>query len=337
LRPIPPLFFHGRASVHTMKALVQDRYGSTDYLELMDIERPPVDDGEVLIRVHAAAVNPLDFFTVQGGFGRIFFGLRKPKQRVRGVDVAGVVERVGNDVKTLRPGDAVFGGSRGAFAEYACASENEVAPKPANLSFEQAAAVPIAGTTALQALRTVGNVQPGQTVLINGAAGGVGIFAVQIAKAFGAEVTGVCSTNNADLVRSIGADHVIDYTRDDFTRSGQRYDLIIDNVGNHSLSKCRRVLSVDGTLILNSGRGGLHRIVIVLALSRFVRQRLRFFIAKVNRADLVALSQLMESGKVTSVIDRSFPLSEADRAIAYVGAGHARGKVVISVADDPPP
>ena len=238
-----------------MKAIVQDRYGSPDVLELRDIDKPVVKDDEVLVRVHAASVHVGDLVLVRGVpyIARMAVGLRKPKNRVPGTDIAGTVEAVGKNVTQVRPGDEVFGWCTGAFAEYACAGEDHFVPKPANLTFEQAAAVPTSASTALQALRDQGKVQPGQKVLINGASGGVGTFAVQIAKAFGAEVTGVCSTRNVDMVRSIGADHVIDYTQEDFTQSGQRYDLILDNVGNRSLSDCRRALPPRGTYVLVGG------------------------------------------------------------------------------------
>jgi NADPH:quinone reductase-like Zn-dependent oxidoreductase len=314
-----------------MKAIVQDRYGSPDVLELKDIDTPPIKDNEVLVRVRAAAVNPLDWFTVTGGMGRPFFRLRKPRIRVRGVDVAGHVEAVGKDVKRLRPGDEVFGGCKGSFAEYASASESELALKPANLMFEQAAAIPVAGLTALQAMRDVACVQPGQKVLVNGAAGGVGTFAVQIARALGAEVTGVCSTPNVELVQSIGAQHVIDYTREDFTRIQQRYDVILDNAGKHPLSESRRVLTTDGTLIYNSGTAGILPIIQLHVLKPFVRHKLRFFIARLNDADLDALRNLIESGKLTPVIDRTYPWAEASKAVAQIATGHARGKVVITV------
>ena len=298
-----------------------------------------IKDGQVLVRVHAAAVDPADWHIMRGlpYIARIAWGLLKPKDRVRGQDVAGHVEAVGKGVKQLQPGDEVFGWCKGAFAEYACAGENNLAPKPTNLTFEQAAAVPLAAATALQALRDVGKVQPGQRVLINGAAGGVGTFAVQIAKSFGAEVTGVCSARNVDMVQSIGADHVMDYTREDFTQSGQRYDLILDNVANRSLTECRRALTGEGTLVSNSGTSGgrwidgAGRVVKVNVLSPLVRQRLRAFVTKWNNEDLVVMKDLIESGKVTPVIDKTFPLSETPQAIGYVEAGHARGKVVISV------
>jgi len=322
-----------------VKAIVQDKYGSPDVLELQEIDKPVVKDGQVLVRVHAAAVDPADWHIMRGlpYIARIAWGLLKPKDRVRGQDVAGHVEAVGKDVKQLQSGDEVFGWCKGAFAEYACAGENNLAPKPTNLTFEQAAAVPLAAATALQALRDVGKVQPGQRVLINGAAGGVGTFAVQIAKSFGAEVTGVCSARNVDMVQSIGADHVMNYTREDFTQSGQRYDLILDNVANRSLTECRRALTGEGTLVSNSGTSGgrwidgAGRVVKVNVLSPLVRQRLRAFVTKWNNEDLVVMKDLIESGKVTPVIDKTFPLSETPQAIGYVEAGHARGKVVISV------
>ena len=322
----------GIGSRDVMKAIVQDRYGSPGVLELMELEQPAVNDQEVLVRVHAAAVNPLDWHFVRGQpyVARIALGLPKPKVRVRGVDVAGHIEAVGKDVKQLHTGDEVFGWCSGAFAEYASAAESNFAPKPANLTFEQAAGVPVAAVTALQALRDVGKVQPEQKVLINGAAGGVGTFAVQIAKSFSAEVTGVCSTRNVDLVRSIGADHVIDYTKEDFTKSGQRYDLILDNAGNHSLSEFRRRLTTEGTFIANSG-ASVGLTIVARALSPFVRQRLGSFLAKLNHDDLVVLKQLIEAGKVRSVIDRTYPLSQTSEAIGYVEAGHARGKVIITI------
>jgi NADPH:quinone reductase-like Zn-dependent oxidoreductase len=322
----------GIGSRDVMKAIVQDRYGSPGVLELMELEKPAVNDQEVLVRVHAAAVNPLDWHFVRGQpyVARIAFGLPKPKVRVRGVDVAGHIEAVGKDVKQLHTRDEVFGWCSGAFAEYASAAESNFAPKPANLTFEQAAGVPVAAVTALQALRDVGKVQAEQKVLINGAAGGVGTFAVQIAKSFSAEVTGVCSTRNVDLVRSIGADHVIDYTQEDFTKSGQRYDLILDNAGNHSLSEFRRMLTTEGTFIANSG-ASLGLTIVARALSPFVRQRLGSFLAKLNHDDLVVLKQLIEAGKVRSVIDRTYPLSQTSEAIGYVEAGHARGKVIITI------
>ena len=323
-----------------MKAIVQDTYGAPEVLELRDIDKPAVGDDEVLVRVRAAAVNPADW-AIMGGLPYIarpvYGGLRKPKNRVRGTDVAGEVEAVGTSVTRFRPGDAVFGWCNGAFAEYASVSDDALEPMPANLTFEQAAAAPLAGFVALQALRDKGKVRAGQKILVNGASGGIGTFAVQIAKSFGADVTGVCSTRNVDLVRSIGADHVIDYTREDFTQTGQRYDFILDNVGNHSLSDLRRALTAAGTLVPNSGGfdnrwfASLGRVVSALVVSPFVSQTLRPFVVSPKHADLVVLKDLMEAGNATPVIDRTYPLSEVPRALGYVGGGHARGKVVITV------
>jgi NADPH:quinone reductase-like Zn-dependent oxidoreductase len=323
-----------------MKAIVQETYGSPDVLELQEIQKPVIDgDDGVLVRVRAASVNPLDWHFMRGlpYFARIMgMGLRRPKDIVRGVDVAGQVEAVGESVKHVHPGDEVFGECTGAFAEYVCGREKSFAPKPEGLTFEQAAVVPVAGCTALQGLRDRGQIGPGQTVLINGASGGVGTFAVQLAKAFGAQVTGVCSTRNVDLVRSIGAHQVVDYTREDFTQGGQRYDLILDLVGNRSLSDLRRALTPKGTLILAGAESGrwlepLPRLLSALVLSRFVGQRLVPFLAKVSKEDLVVLKELIEAGKVTPVIDRTYPLSEVPEGIRYLEAGHARGKVVITV------
>jgi NADPH:quinone reductase-like Zn-dependent oxidoreductase len=324
-----------------VKAVVYHRYGSPDVLEYEEIDRPTPGDDEVLIRVRAASVNPLDWRLMTGKpfLGRLMMGgLRKPKKRP-GVDVAGVVEAVGRSVTQLRPGDEVFGSCSGAFAEYACASESSLVRKPGNVTFEQAASVPVAGYTALQALRDRGHVRAGQTVLINGASGGVGTFAVQIAKAFGADVTGVCSTGNVDMVRSIGADRVIDYTKEDFTRSGRRYDLILDNASNHPLSACRRVLKPAGTHVMIGGpyRGWvpfLARLIAVPLLSRFSSRKLLLLMAKRSKEDLSVIRDLMESGKVTPVIDRVYPLTETADAVRYLEQGHARGKVVIVVDPD---
>ncbi|MGA2470693.1 MAG: NAD(P)-dependent alcohol dehydrogenase [Solirubrobacteraceae bacterium] len=321
-----------------MKAIINTEYGSPDLLELREIDKPDVDAGDVLVRVRASSVNPLDWHLMRGlpYIARLMgLGLRKPKGTVRGVDVAGHVEAVGEDVTQFQVGDEVFGGCDGAFAEYVCGPEKKFVHKPAGLTFEQAAALPIAGCTALQALRDHGRLQAGQTVLINGAAGGVGTFAVPIAKALGAEVTGVCSTRNVEMVRSLGADHVIDYTQDDFT-DGQRYDLILDAVANRSLSDLRRALSPTGTLVIVGGGSGKWLgpfVVLLQALvrSRFVSQRLHFFMANVNNEDLAALAALVESGKVTPVIDRTYPLNETAEAIRYLETGHARGKTVITV------
>lgn len=321
-----------------MKAICQYRYGSPDVLELRDVDKPVVGDDDVLVRVSAASVNPLDWHLMRGlpYLVRMMFGLRRPKSSRPGVDVAGRVEAVGANVTGLRAGDEVFGGCDGAFAEYVCGKEKNLVRKPAGLTFEEAAAVPIAGCTALQALRDVGKVQPGQTVLINGAAGGVGTFAVQIARAFGAVVTGVCSTGNLDMVRSIGADKVIDYTVEDFTRGGRRYDLIVDLVGNRTMSDLRRALTPRGTAILAGGGGGrllgpMAQMLGARILSRFVGQRMVMFLAKINGKDLLVLAELVEAGKVRPVIDRTYPLAETADAIRYLEARHARGKVVVTV------
>ena len=319
-----------------MKAIVQDHYGTQAALKLGDIDKPAVGDGEVLVRVQAASVHVGDWVLMAGvpRLMRMATGLRKPKHRVPGTDIAGVVEAVGKDVTRLHPGDEVFGWCTGAFAEYASAPESQFLPKPANLTFEQAAAVGVSATTALQLLRDQGKVQPGQKVLINGASGGVGTFAVQIAKSFGAEVTGVCSTGNVDMVRSIGADHVIDYTKEDFTKGGGRFDFILDNVGNHSLSDTRRALTPDGTLQPNGGGhsgGAMGTLIKAMLTSVFVRQQARPSIKFQNRDDLVILKGLVEAGKVTPVIDGTYPLGETPRAMGHVGEGHARGTVVITM------
>lgn len=326
-----------------MKAIVQDKYGAPrDVLRLRDIDKPVPADDEVLVSVHAAGLHRGDCFGVRGSpFPvRVATGLLKPKHGVPGYDLAGHVEAVGSSVKRFQPGDEVFGASTATCAEYACAGEDKLAPKPANLTFEEAAAVPMSALAALHALRDAGKVREGQKVLINGASGGVGTFAVQIAKSFGAEVTGVCSTRNVEMVRSIGADHVIDYTVEDFTQGGQRYDLIFDNVENRSLSDCRRALTANGTLILNSGSGAhgiglLVRLVKPLVLSPFVRQNLRRYLSIPKHEDLVVLKELVESGKVTPVIDRTYPLAEVPEAIRYLEEGHARGKVAITVSRAP--
>jgi NADPH:quinone reductase-like Zn-dependent oxidoreductase len=329
-----------KAHMTTMKAIVQDTYGEpAAVLRLQEIDKPVVKDGEVLVRVHAASVHVGDWILVRGVpyIARMAVGLRKPKNRVPGTDIAGTVEAVGKNVTQYRPGDEVFGWCTGAFAEYACASEDHFLPKPAILTFEQAAAVGVSASTALQLLRDQGEVKPGQQVLINGASGGVGTFAVQIAKAFGAEVTGVCSTRNMDVVRSIGADHVIDYTQEDFTQGGQRYDFILDNAGNHSLSDTRRALTPSGKLQANNGTSGgrwfgtMGTVIKTLAVSRFVRQQAGPAIKFENRKDLVALKGLIEAGKVRPIIDGPYPLSRTGAAIAHVGEGHARGTVVITV------
>lgn len=326
---------------NTMQAIVRDRYGSPDVLSLQDILRPIPKDDEVLVRVRAASANPRDWHVLRGlphivrGMG---YGLRQPKQRVLGSDLAGQVEAVGRDVRLFRPGDEVFADAvTGGFAEYACVSEDFLERKPTNLTFEQAAAVPLAALTALQGLRDVGQVQPGQQVLIVGASGGVGTFAVQIARSFGAVVTGVCSPRNVELVRSLGADHVIDYTQQDFTASGQRYDLIFQLAGTHSAADCRRALTANGTLVLSSGDsrgrwiGPVDRILVAVTLSCFVSQRLRPLTAKRSQADLKLLKELIEAGSIRPVIDRTYSLRDVPDAIRYLEVGHARGKVVITV------
>jgi NADPH:quinone reductase-like Zn-dependent oxidoreductase len=322
----------------TMKAIVQDRYGDLDVLELMDIDTPVFNADAVLVRVHAAAVGKGDWLTVKGlpYVARMRYGLPKPKHPVPGFDVAGRIEAVGSNVTQLQPGDEVFGWCDGSFAEYASVPEGQLVLKPANLTLEQAAAVPISGFAALQALRDTGGVQPGQRVVVIGASGGVGSFAVQLAKAFGAEVTGVCSTKSLDLVRSIGADHVIDYTQEDFTRTGQRYDLILEMAGNRSLTDLRRALTPKGTLVLVGGSGGrwfmgTGRTLRAVVTSPFVGQRLRSFLSKPRGADLVVLKELIEAGKLTPVIDRTFPLNAAPEAIRYVGERSTQGKTVITV------
>lgn len=319
-----------------MRAIANTRYGSPDGLRLAEVERPALGPDQVLVRVRASSVNPLDWHVMRGEpyVVRLMEGLRAPKQPIRGVDVAGVVEAAGENVPDLQPGDEVFGSRGGAFAEYV--SGKTFVRKPANMTFEQAATVPAAGCTALQALRDKGTLQAGQRVLINGAAGGVGTFAVQIAKAFGADVTGVCSTTNVEVVASIGADRAIDYTVADFTRDGQRYDLIVDNVGNHSLMHLRRALTPKGTLVGVGGEvgnwiGAFTGPLKALVVSRFVGQRFVSLLAKVTKDDLLVLAELMEAGKVTPVIDRTYPLSETAEAIRYLETGRARGKVVITI------
>ena len=312
-----------------MKAIVYRSYGSPDVLRCEEVEKPAAGDDEVLIRIRAAAVNPLDRHLMRGVYiARPMTGLRKPKVTRLGADLAGQVEAVGRNVTRFQPGDEVFGVSRGAFAEYVCADAGKLALKPANLTFEQAAAMPVAASSAWQGLRA--RIQPGQKVLINGAAGGVGTFAVQIAKSFGADVTGVCSTRNVDMVRSIGADQVIDYTREDFTQSGQRYDLILDSVANHSLLACRRVMSARGIYAVVGGKS-LARVLTAPLLSPFVSQKVVLVRASINSEDLTILKELAEANKVTPVIDRCYALSEVPEAIRYLEGGHVRGKVVITL------
>jgi NADPH:quinone reductase-like Zn-dependent oxidoreductase len=323
-----------------MKAIVRDTYGSADVLELRDIDRPVVGDDEVLVRVRAAGLDQGVWHVMAGlplPIRLAGFGLRAPKNPVLGADVAGVVHAVGKEVTGLRPGDEVFGIATGSYAEYARASEDKLAPKPANLTFEQAAVIAISGLTALQGLRDHAKVRPDQKVLIVGASGGVGTYAVQVAKAFGAHVTGVCSTAKVDLVRSLGADHVIDYTREDFAGGQQRYDAILDVGGNASLSRLRRALTSKGTLVIAGGEtegrwlGGTDRQLRALVLSPFVGQKLGTFISRENHEDMVVLKELIEAGKVTPVIDRAYPLSDVPDAIRYLREGRARGKVVITV------
>jgi NADPH:quinone reductase-like Zn-dependent oxidoreductase len=328
------------ANTQSMKAIVYRCYGSPAVVKLEDIAKPIPPDDRVLVKVHAASVNPLDWHYMRGKpyVMRLMAGLGAPDDIRLGVDFAGTVEAVGKNVKRFKPGDEVFGGGDGAFAEYVSVREKgSLALKPANLTFEQAAAVPVAAVTALQALRDKGNIQPGQKVLINGASGGVGTFAVQIAKAFGADVTGVCSTRNLAMVRSIGADHVIDYTREDFTQGSLRYDLIVDNVGTHSLLEYRRVLNPRGALVMvggpNDGRwiGPLSGSIKAMLVAPFVSQKMVFILAQLKQDDLGTLRDLMQTGKLTPVIDRRYKLSETAEAIRYLEEGHARGKVVITL------
>src|SRR6202140_466089 len=329
------------APANPIKAIVHCEYGSPDVLKLEDVEKPVPNDNQLLVRVRAASVNPLDL-TIRGPWLiRPLLGLRKPKDTRLGVDYAGTVEAVGKNVTNFKPGDEVFGGRDGALAEYVCVlADRAVVLKPSNMTFEQAASVPVAAITALQGLRDKGKIQAGQKVLVNGASGGVGTFAVQIAKSFGTEVTGVCSTRNVDLVRSIGADHVIDYTKEDFTKTDQRYDLIFDLVGNHSFSERRRILNPNGICVMAGiGGAGWHDgMAMRLAgelnaylRSRFVSQKFISYIAQFNKKDMTILGDLMQSGKMTPVIDRTYKLNETPDALRYLEQGHARGKVVVTV------
>jgi NADPH:quinone reductase-like Zn-dependent oxidoreductase len=323
----------------TMKAIVQDTYGTSEVLEVRDIDRPDVGEDQVLVRVEAAGVNPADWAVMNGlpYVARPVYGLRRPKNPVRGTDVAGVIEAVGSNVTSFQPGDEVFGSADGSYAEYAVAAEERLAPKPAHLSFEQAGALPMAGLVALQAIRDHGDVRAGQQVLINGASGGIGHLAVQIAHSLGAHVTGVCSTRNLELVRSLGADQVIDYTQHDFAQGGQRYDFVLDNVADRSMSELRHVLTPNGTLIPNGGgfdnrwfaNGG--RVIHAHILKRTSSHRVRPFLVSNRTTYLAALSELVEAGSLTPVIDRAHPLTEAPQAIAYVGEGHTAGKVIITI------
>jgi NADPH:quinone reductase-like Zn-dependent oxidoreductase len=326
-----------------MKAIVQDEYGTApeDVLRLDEIARPAIGDGEILVRVHAASVDRGTWHVMTGrpyAIRAAGFGLRRPKGTNPGMSLSGTVEALGKDVSAFAPGDEVFGVGVAAFAEYACASAGKLALKPANLTFEQAAAVPVSGLTALQGLRDKGRVEAGQKVLIIGASGGVGTFAVQVAKAFGAEVTGVCSTAKVELVRSIGADHVIDYTKDDFAVGDERYDVILDIGGNASLPRLRSALAPKGTLVIAGGEtdgrwlGGADRQLRALLLSPLVSQRLTTFVCKENHEDLLVLKDLIESGQVTPVVDRSYPLGETPAAIRHLQDGLTRGKVVVAVS-----
>jgi NADPH:quinone reductase-like Zn-dependent oxidoreductase len=325
-----------------MKAIVQEKYGSADVLELRDVEKPQPEDDEVLIRVHAAGVDPGVWHLMTGRpylVRAMGFGLRRPKIRVRGTDAAGIVEATGKNVVRLKPGDSVYGTCDGSFAEYACAKAERFAPKPSNLSFKQAAAVPVSGVTALHGLRDAGKLQPEQKVLIIGAAGGVGTYAVQLAKAFGAVVTGVCSTSKAELVRAIGADEVIDYTREDFTGGTRRFDLILDTAGRRPLSQVRQALTPQGTLVIVGGEGGdrwlggFQRQIFAPLRSRFTEQNVVGLISTERQQDLLTLKDLIEESKLTPVIDRTYALGEAPQAIRYLEQGHARGKVVLIVSN----
>jgi NADPH:quinone reductase-like Zn-dependent oxidoreductase len=323
-----------------MKAIVQRGYGGPEVLHLEEVDTPLVADDAVLVRVHASSANPYDWHVMRGNpvIARLVMGLRTPRNTIAGADVAGTVEAVGREVTRFRPGDEVYGEiDGGAFAEYAAVPAGVLGPKPSNLTFEEAAAVPMVALTALQGLRDAGRIQPGQKVLITGASGGIGHLAVQLAKWFGAEVTGTCSTRNVDFVRSLGADHVIDYTKESFLERGERYDLILDNAGDHSWTKGRRALTPRGTLVANNGTvggnvfGGMGEVLKLAALSKRVPQRLTRVERKSNTADLTILKDLIEAGKLTTEIDRTYKLSEVPDAICYVEQGHTRGKVVISV------
>ena len=321
-----------------MKAALARRYGSPDVVEIEEIEKPTPADDEVLVRVRAAAGNPMDTYFMHGVYiMRPFFGMRVPKKPRLGVDLAGEVEAVGSNVTSLKPGDKVYGVARGAFADYVCAKEKQLGLKPENASFEQAAAIPIAGITALQGIRDKCQLEPEQKILINGAAGGVGSFAVQIAKNLRAHVTGVCSTKSVDLVRSLGADNVIDYTREDFTKRSERYDVLFDCVGNRSLSDCRRVMTPKGIFVGVGARPGgrvigpLPHILSLLILRPFVSQKVILHMAKATQEDLAVMKELVESGKVTPVIDHSYPFSDVAQVFRYLKEGHTRGKVVITV------
>ena len=322
-----------------MKAIIHHKYGSADVLELQDIDKPVAADGEVLVRVRAASINILDWYGITGlGIARVGGGFREPKDPRVGVDFAGVVEAIGASVVSFKPGDEVYGARSGSFAEYlTIRKQGGIALKPVSMTFEQAAAIPVAGLTALQGLRNKGQIQPGQKVLINGASGGVGTFAVQIAKAFGAQVTGVCHTRHIDAIRSLGADHIFDYAREDFTRSGQRYDLVLDVMGGRSWRDFRRVLNPNATFVLIGGPktnrllGPLAHIIRIRMAALRASQKVIFFIASVNRADLLFMNELFEAGKVTPLIDRRYALSELPQAMRHFAEGHPHGKIVITV------
>ena len=330
------------APKNPIKAIVYSDYGVAN-LKLADIEKPVPNDDQILVRVHAASVNPYDWHFIEGTpylMRAMGVGLRKPKDIRLGTDFAGTVEAVGKNVTQYKPGDEVFGGSNGAFGQYLCRrATGSVALKPAGISFEQAAAINIAGITALQAVRDKGKVQSGQKVLINGASGGVGTFAVQIAKSYGADVTGICSARNTELVQSLGADHVIDYTKEDFTKGDQRYDVVLDNVANHSLSECQKVLTPDGIYVMIGGGGAseqgflgaIGNVLKAQLYSHFVRQKMGFMMANSNQNDLGVLADMVQSGKLKTVIDRTYTLAEVPKAVRYVEEGHAKGKVVITV------
>jgi NADPH:quinone reductase-like Zn-dependent oxidoreductase len=334
--PVPPL----PSNAIRMKAVVYRQYGSPDVLQVVDVEKPTPTDDEVLVKVHAASINPLEWHYMRGlpYLVRLGNGIGRPKSLRLGVDFAGTVEAAGKNVRQFKVGDEIFGAANGALAEYVTSTEVGLARKPSNMSFEQAAAVPIAGITALQGLRDKGQIKAGQKVLINGASGGVGTFAVQIAKAFGAEVTGVCSTHNLDMVRSIGADHVIDYTKEDFTLGAEHYDLILDTVGTHPLLDYRRVMTPTGIFVILGGPstgpwlGPMSSLLKAVLLSPFVSQKFLLLLADANKnQDLDTLRDLMQDGKLTPVIDRQYPLTDIRQAMQYLEAGHARGKVVITL------
>jgi NADPH:quinone reductase-like Zn-dependent oxidoreductase len=316
-----------------MKAIVQNAYGGPEVLKLTEVDKPVIKDNDVLVRVHASAINAGDYFSMRGSpwLARLTVGFPKPKNYILGWDVAGKTEAVGKNIKIFKPGDEVFGTASHTFAEYVSTEAKYLAIKPDNLNFEQTAAVPSAALTALQELRDVGKIQAGYKVLINGASGGVGTFAVQIAKAFGAEVTGVCSTRNVDMVRSIGADHVMDYTKEDFTQKKRYYDLILDNVGNRSFSDCRCALKSNGMIIPNTGHAGMRYVFKAFILSAFMRRQGNMKVTKVNHEDLIVLKELIESGKIKPVIDKTYPLNKTPEALGYAEQGHVRGKVVITI------